>query len=142
MLDASPPIPCLCGCLRRASRAVTRLYDKHLAPTGLKTTQYSLLRVLAEAGALTQRQVADVLLADPTTLSRTLAPLERAGLLTCEVGEDRRERSWSISPAGRRKLAAAERAWRAAQDEMRDRLGMAEFERFRSALLRLGSVAA
>ena len=32
--------------LRRASRAVSRLYDDELRGTGLRTTQYSLLSLL------------------------------------------------------------------------------------------------
>ena len=38
--------PCLCGALRQASRAVSRLYDDELRSIGLRTTQYSVLRLL------------------------------------------------------------------------------------------------
>src|SRR3954453_21858810 len=37
-----PPMPCLCGVLRQASRAVTRIYDEELRGTGLRVTQYTL----------------------------------------------------------------------------------------------------
>ena len=42
--------PCLCNALRQASRAVSRLYDEELRGIGLRTTQYSLLRVLGGPG--------------------------------------------------------------------------------------------
>ena len=38
--------PCHCLNIRRASRAVTQFYEKVLEPSGLKVTQYSLLRNL------------------------------------------------------------------------------------------------
>jgi len=43
-------MPCLCGALRQASRAVSRLYDEELRSIGLRTTQYSLLRDLSRVG--------------------------------------------------------------------------------------------
>lgn len=135
-------MPCLCGALRRASRAVTRLYDEHLAACGLRTTQYSLLRVLAEAGPLKQHQLAGVILADSTTLSRTLAPLRARGWLTEAEGEDRREKLWSITPAGRRKLDAATPAWAAAQDEMGRRLGGVRWDDLMRSLTLVGTLAA
>jgi len=43
--------PCLCNALRQATRAVSRLYDEELRGVGLRTTQYSLLQRLTDAGA-------------------------------------------------------------------------------------------
>ena len=39
---ASSPA-CACGRLRRATRALTQLYDDLMAPAGLRVTQFSLL---------------------------------------------------------------------------------------------------
>ena len=39
--------PCACSTLRRAARAVTAVYDAALAPSGLRITQFSILRKLA-----------------------------------------------------------------------------------------------
>jgi len=65
--------------MRRAARAVTQLYDAALRPSGLRITQFTLLQVLATAGApVTQGALGDFLAVDSTTLSRTLRPLERA----------------------------------------------------------------
>jgi hypothetical protein len=38
--------PCACTTLRRAARAVTAAYDAALAPSGLRITQFSILRKL------------------------------------------------------------------------------------------------
>ncbi|HZD40950.1 MAG TPA: hypothetical protein VE131_09530 [Terriglobales bacterium] len=43
-----PVLPCACANLRRAARAVTRLYDQELRGTGLNVTQLTLLQALVE----------------------------------------------------------------------------------------------
>jgi hypothetical protein len=37
---------CACFDLRKATRAVSRLYDDHLRACGLNITQYSMLRMI------------------------------------------------------------------------------------------------
>lgn len=119
-----PQLPCACASLRRASRAVTQLYERHLRDSGLRITQFTLLQALAMAGELTQGTLGDALAIDSTTLSRTLRPLELAGWVRSRPGkEDRRERHWVLTAAGRRKLQAAQPAWSAAQLELRKRIG-------------------
>jgi len=92
---------------RRATRILADVYDAALRPHGLKGTQFSLLTAVfvlesTPAGA-TVGELASVMASDRTTLSRTLTPLERDGLLV------RR---------GRARLEAASEAWRRAQDEV------------------------
>ncbi len=118
-----PSLPCACANLRRATRAVSQLYDRHLRAAGLRVTQFTLLQVLHLAGTLTQGRLGDALAIDSTTLSRTLRPLGERGWIRGLPGPDRRERHWRLTVAGRRKLEAAQPAWRAAQDELRARLG-------------------
>ena len=67
-------VPCLCGALRQASRAVSRLYDEELRGVGLRTTQYSLLYVVAKAGQVRQGDLSGLISLDETTLTRNLAP--------------------------------------------------------------------
>src|SRR5438093_3833551 len=62
-----------------AARAVTQLYDAALRPTGLRITQFTLLRALARAGGpMTQDALGELLAVDSTTLSRTLRQLEQS----------------------------------------------------------------
>lgn len=127
-------LPCLCATIRRASRIVTRLYDEHLTHVRLRSTQYTLLRALADAGPVRQTDLAEVLLADPTTLSRTLAPLRREGWIVEQPSDDKREKVWSLSASGRRKLDQAENAWSKAQASMRSALSASQWEQLRSLL--------
>ena len=73
---------CACGRLRRATRALTQLYDDLMAPSGLRVTQYSLLVRLARDGTARMSDLADALLLDRTALSRTLDPLVERGLVS------------------------------------------------------------
>ena len=99
--------PCLCNALRQASRAVSRLYDEELRGVGLRTTQYSLLRVLARAGEVRQGDLGELTSLDETTLSHNLPLLVRAGWVAVRRGEDRREKLLAITEAGSAKLAEA-----------------------------------
>jgi DNA-binding MarR family transcriptional regulator len=110
--------PCLCNALRQASRAVSRLYDEELRGVGLRTTQYSLLRVLERAGEVRQGDLSGLASLDETTLTRNLLPLLKAGWVAARRGADRRERLVTITEAGTAKLAEARPAWERAQARM------------------------
>jgi len=136
-----PTLPCACASLRRAARAVSQLYEAELRPTGLRATQFTLLQVLAGRGELTQGELGELLAIDSTTLSRTLRPLERAGWIRVRAGSDRRERHWTITAAGKRRLAEVRPAWEAVQRELRERLGAARWGEMLADLAAIATVA-
>jgi len=107
-------IPCTCAALRRLTRQVTAVYDRHLAATGLTTSQYSLLMSLNEAG-LPLTTLARRTATDRTTLTRSLAPLERAGWVVTARSGDARQRLAQLTPAGALKRTEAYPFWREAQ---------------------------
>jgi DNA-binding MarR family transcriptional regulator len=104
--------------LRRLTRMVSRHYDAHMAASGLKTTQYSLLSNVLARGPLRPTDLAQALNLDASTLTRNLKPLVQAGWLSQDEGADARSRLISITQAGREKRAEAQRFWRTAQNEM------------------------
>src|ERR1700712_5708219 len=85
-------VTCLCSNLRMATRAITRRYDRALAPWGIRTTQYAVLARLVLDGTDTVSHLAARLVLDRTSLGRELQTLARHGLIRLETGEDRRER--------------------------------------------------
>ena len=109
---------CLCNALRQASRAVSRLYDEELRGVGLRTTQYSLLRVLARSGQIRQGDLSGLTSLDETTLTRNLRPLVDASWIAVRSGDDRREKLVTITKAGTAKLAETRPAWERAQTRM------------------------
>jgi len=118
--ESLPLLACACASLRRTARVVTQLYETELQGTGLRIAQFTLLQALEQmGGAATQGSLGRLLALDATTLSRTLPPLERAGWIRSVPGTDRREVRWTLTPAGRRRLARAEPAWERAQGRLR-----------------------
>ncbi|VTU29524.1 DNA-binding transcriptional repressor MarR [Variovorax sp. PBS-H4] len=110
--------------LRRLTRMVSRHYDAHVAASGLKTTQYSLLSHVLSLGPLRPVDLSEAMNVDASTLSRNLKPLLAAGWLTQNEGPDARSRLIAITDAGRAKRAEAQRLWRAAQMELNEMLGV------------------
>ncbi len=78
--------------MRRATRAITQLYDDALAPSGLRATQFGLLHMLARHETMTISSLAAKLLLDRTALSRNLDPLAERGLVEIVPGSDLRTR--------------------------------------------------
>jgi DNA-binding MarR family transcriptional regulator len=112
----------MCANLRRATRAVTQLYDDALRETGLRVTQFTLLQVLQRTGSMMQSELADALALDSTTLTRSLRPLIEAHLIAAAAGRDRRERHLALTARGRRRLDDVQPAWERAQKRLRSAL--------------------
>ena len=119
---------CACGRLRRATRALTRLYDDLMLPAGLRVTQFSLLRTLAREGPSTMSALAGTLLLDRTALSRTLDPLVERGLVAIVAGADARTREVSLTRRGGQALRAAEPYWQRAQSQVATRIGAGKLD--------------
>jgi DNA-binding MarR family transcriptional regulator len=121
------PIPsrpvCACSRLRRASRAITQLYDDALASSGLRLTQFGVLRTLSRHDAMTIGALAAEMLLDRTALSRNLDPLAARGFVAISPGADQRTRQLALTSAGRKALDAAEPRWAAAQRDVARRVG-------------------
>src|SRR6266536_2013722 len=107
---------CNCLALRQAARHVTQFYDQQLAPTGLRTTQFSILAKLKRLGPLTINALARELVMDRTTLGRTMLPLERDGLISIKDGAlDRRSKELHLTKSGVERLRVAAKLWSEAQ---------------------------
>jgi DNA-binding MarR family transcriptional regulator len=106
---------CVCSGIRRAARAVTRHYQRHMRGTGLRGTQFSILVALINAGPSPIGRLANRLGVERTTLTRNLKPLELKRWVKISVEEDRRLRLVAITAAGRAVARAALPGWRAAQ---------------------------
>jgi len=106
-----------CHCLdaRRQARAISRLYDEQLRPSGLRATQFSVLVALEDGAGAPLAVLADTLGLDRTTFTRSAALMRRKGWIVSARSEDGREHRMRLSAAGRRKLYEAYPAWQRAQ---------------------------
>lgn len=131
-------VACVCGRLRRASRALTQLYDDLMAPCGLRLTQFSLLRTLARNGQPVRiSELAALTLIDRTALSRNLEPLAAQGFVEIVPGQDARTREVALTRAGRAALNRATPLWKDAQAEVAKRLGEPQIDALVALLARV-----
>lgn len=115
--------PCVCATFRKATRALTLLYDAYLRPAGLRVTQYSLLRNVLAREPVSVNRLAEATVTDRTTLTRNLRVLQQGGLIRIREGEDRRSREVTVTPRGREAVAKATPRWERAQAHVVGRVG-------------------
>jgi DNA-binding MarR family transcriptional regulator len=114
---------CACFDLRRATRAVSRMYDNFLRDAGLNITQFSLLRLICAQKELSISTLGRYMVIDRTSITRALAPLERDRLIHRRPGADKRIRIVSVTNKGRKLVENAEPKWRQAQEALIDTIG-------------------
>ncbi|WP_043284399.1 MarR family winged helix-turn-helix transcriptional regulator [Reyranella massiliensis] len=117
------PADCTCFRVRSAARRVTQIYSKHLAPTGLRISQFSLLGFVTAQGPVTITELADLLATDRTTLTRNLRPLLSSGVVERATAADKRRHELVATPAGRALFKRALPLWAAAEQEVRLAMG-------------------
>ena len=122
---------CVCGNLRMAARAVSAVYDKHLAPVGLQASQMAVLWAVAGMHGATVKAIARRIAMSETSMLRNLRILEREGHVALDVAEaDRRQRLVALTAAGEALFAKALPRWERAQAEIArvlDASGVNEF---------------
>jgi DNA-binding MarR family transcriptional regulator len=109
---------CYCTQFRRSANALTGIYDDALRPTGLKITQFSLLRALERLESATYTEIAAEVALDKTTISRNLKLLINAGWVEVGNEDDARFKIARLSKSGRKLLRQAEPHWRVAQKQV------------------------
>jgi DNA-binding MarR family transcriptional regulator len=119
---------CACLQLRRTARMATQVFEAHLQPAGLTVGQFGVLAQLYGCslwrGPVTIKELSALIGLDPTTLNRTLKPLEAQDLVSADPDErDRRARRLRLTPAGRERLIVAMPLWQAADREFRGVVG-------------------
>jgi DNA-binding MarR family transcriptional regulator len=118
-----PALPCLCGSIRRTSRALTQFYEDALRPFGLRATQLTILQALSRTGEVSQRKLGKILAMDSTSLTRTLRIMRREGWILERPGKDRRERLLRMSEGGDKELKRVLPVWEQVQTGLRRQLG-------------------
>lgn len=109
--------------LRRTDRLVSQVFDAALRPVGLKGTQFGLLVAIRAMQPVPLSRLAERIGLDRTTLTRNLALLERAGLVSTSRGSDQRERILDLTAHGTSVLGGAYPIWKATQARIEERMG-------------------
>lgn len=137
----SCPSVCTCVNVRRASRAITKIYDTMLEPGNLKVTQYSALVNILQYGPLSISKLATILSLDRTTLVRNLKTLEESGLIESTVTSDTRERGVAVTEKGKSSVESAMPYWRRAQKLIKEHLGLKNLQQLDSLVTTLEDLA-
>ena len=128
--------PCSCFYLRRAARLVTRQYAETMKPTGLKSGQFSILATLSRQGTQTITELAERMGLERTSLSRTLRPLEKDGLIHITEEQEKRRRFVELTKQGRATYKKALPLWNEAQTQYKNQLGAKDMKILKDLLQR------
>lgn len=127
--------PCHCTTLRYAAQTLTEIYDRVLAPSGLKVTQYVLLQTLLQGeGERSITDLAQALGNDRSTIGRNVHILARDGLVSLRRGRDRREHTVHLTQKGRETVALAMPLWQKSQMALEEALGEDQLKTLRGLL--------
>ena len=122
---------------RQASRALARFFDNALRPFGLQPSQLPLLCAAAMSGdaGASISALARGMVIDPTTLTRNIRPLEKAGLLrVARSPEDKRVRVVYLTRSGERMIQAIFPAWRRGLEQVHAAFGARRIGELRAGL--------
>jgi DNA-binding MarR family transcriptional regulator len=131
----------MCANLRRASRALTQIYEEALEPVGLRATQFTVLQALVLAGEVTQGQLGWVLAMDSTTLTRTLAITSREGWTKKRRGADRREWRIGLTSQGKAIFERTLPLWEEVQARLKKEFGDGDWKQLLALTYRATKVA-
>lgn len=126
--------------MRRASRAITQLYDELLEPSGLKVTQYSLLNHIKRLGPLSMNELSEAVRLERTTLVRNLKLLETMGLVSMNTEKTAKGRFVHLTERGLKSLELAVPYWNQAQQYLKELLTEEEARIFMGVLQKVESV--
>ena len=126
---------CNCFAMRKANRQISRFYDAHLEPIGLRITQFLTLSALNELGSAGVNALAEQLDIERTAMGKMVGFLERDGLVKVRPSpSDGRSRLVELTDAGRRLHDKAAPLWQRAQREFEQLNGAKNVAVLRGAL--------
>jgi len=124
--------------LRHSWYGLNQAFRRRIAHLELTPDQFTVLRNLAEAPGLTQRELCARMASDPNTVAALTARMAGAGWIErTACSRDRRANRLRLLPAGRRKLNRARRIAMDLQAEVSADLGSDELETLLDGLTRL-----
>lgn len=133
---------CFCNTVRKADRAIFRVYDEAMATCDITVMQFSILRTLLRDGDLPLSELADALVMDRTSLYRTIKPLQQSGAVLIRDAESGRSKIAVLTVLGKKQIKQAEPYWQAAQDRLTDLFGKQKWQSLSKELLNLSRLIA
>nr|WP_294943967.1 MarR family winged helix-turn-helix transcriptional regulator [uncultured Mucilaginibacter sp.] len=120
--DINPAL-CVNSKLRRLARISTNIYEKHFKQFGLRSSQVSILLMVGKMGTINQKDVADFLFVDYSTMSRDLNKLKERDFIKLTKGGDARHTMLELTAGGHKLLEGLVPVWKQTNDEIEAQLG-------------------
>jgi DNA-binding MarR family transcriptional regulator len=99
---------------RRTSRIVTRMYDTAMQESGVRSTQFAILVGIAKLQPVAMGKLANVLMLDSSTLTRSLRLLQKEELIEISKRAQMRRRFLTLTHSGHKALQRSLPLWRTA----------------------------
>lgn len=137
-------LPCVCTTVRKASRALSRLFDESLAPADMTAAQLAILRGIhrGEPSGRPLSRLAESLVMDRTSLYRSLAPMIRKGWIVLKPGAAGRTRLAVLTRAGVAATDGAAAHWEAVQTRVLAAIGADRWTTLQRDILALAELGA
>jgi DNA-binding MarR family transcriptional regulator len=123
ILAKSVAAECIAYRVRLLNRVITNIYDRAMKPLGLKVNQANILTMLSLADHASSADITRVLLMDKSTVSRTVNRMRKNGWISVVGHGDGPSQVISVTPQGRKLMAAAHAQWKKAQKQAAALLG-------------------
>lgn len=118
--------PCLALSIRRADRIISQAYNDRLSALGIRSTQFSVLRVIDVMQKASAKDLQQHLSMEQPTVSRALKPLIRDGYILVSEGKNKKEKWLSLTPEGKALFEACLIPWQQAQADLAQHLGIGD----------------
>ena len=124
------------------SRRLTKVWENAYKETGLTAAQAYVLRLICEHPDLNQRQIADELLLDKSTVTRFIDRLVIQGFVIRDSSEDNRERRLLATEQGKTLGVQLADIGKRLYNDLQNKLGQQDFDnlvvQMRHSLKKLG----
>ena len=126
---------CNCFAMRKAARQISRFYDAHLEPSGVRITQFLTLTALSQLGSAAINALAERLDIERTAMGKMVDFLQRDGLVTIKPSPtDGRSRLIELTEKGRHLQKKAAPLWEEAQRQFKHLNGATRITALRQRL--------
>nr|WP_063573440.1 MarR family winged helix-turn-helix transcriptional regulator [Luteibacter rhizovicinus] len=130
-------LPCACTTMRKATRALSRLYDDTLAPLGVTVAQFGVLKAIWREPDVALSRLADEMVMDRTSLYRMLTPMTSAGWIAIASPTKGRAKTVALTTEGQSLLIKARQLWDDAQTRVVGTYGAERWQVLESAISEL-----
>ena len=121
--DRINPQFCVNAKLRRLHRLIDSAYQQKIKPFGLRGSMLSILFIIGKRKHINQKNIAEMLVLDQSTMSRDLKKLKDKGWVSARRGQDPRHSELELTATGYALLEEIAPVWEQLNHSMQTTLG-------------------